>query len=48
VSILVLQNVFRKVEFVPYVVLGGYCRGTKKGSEYSKDTDEELGVVMWD
>jgi hypothetical protein len=27
-QVLVLQNVFEKVEFVPDGVLGGYCRGT--------------------
>jgi hypothetical protein len=27
-QVLVLQNVFRKMEFVPDGVLGGYCRGT--------------------
>jgi hypothetical protein len=27
-QVLVLQNVFGKMEFVPDGVLGGYCRGT--------------------
>jgi hypothetical protein len=26
--VLVLQNVFRKMEFVPNGILGGYCHGT--------------------
>jgi hypothetical protein len=42
-QVVVLQNVFGKVEFVPDGVLGGYCHGTEKSSEYSKGTAKELG-----
>jgi hypothetical protein len=42
------KNVFRKMEFVPDGVIGGYCRGTEKGSEYSKGTAKEMGMVMCD
>jgi hypothetical protein len=47
-QVLVLQSVSGKMEFVPDEVLGGYCRGTEKGSEYSKGTAEEMGMVMCD
>jgi hypothetical protein len=42
--VLVLQNDFGKIEFVPNGVLGGYCRGTGMVRKYSKDTAEEMEI----
>jgi hypothetical protein len=47
-QLLVLQSVFGKMEFVLDEVLGGYCRGTEKGSKYSKGTTEGMEMVMCD
>jgi hypothetical protein len=47
-QVLVLQNVFRKMEFVPDGVLGGYGRGTGVVRSTRRVLPRSWELVMYD